>query len=209
MNYTYNYCQPSYTCPVYVSTPCPTPCPTPVPPPVTIIVPPLPIERAALILGTATEQEIPNNVGGGASTAFPFTILTIWGPDADGDVNQFDNGTIIHDPVTGYFTITRTGIYSISAYITWDPSTVGTREMWINRLPVGVVAPPDQFNTQVLAADSRTGTDTPTRVTLTTDAYLLAGDRVFVSVWQNSGTPLTVADQDFEQGNKIAIVQLI
>ena len=160
-------------------------------------------QKSAMIMGASTTQSIPNN-----ASIYPFTPVLVWG--ANSNVNQINTGNIAYDPCTGYFTVSKTGIYSISSYLTWDPNPLGTREMWIIRIPTGVSTPLTTTNTQVLATDTRlasTSTYVPTRVTLTTDAYLIIGDRIAVSVWQDSGSVLNISPSN-QLGNKITIIQM-
>ena len=150
--------------------------------------------RVALITTPTGPQTIQNN-----PTPFPFARVINWNLSPQNSV-----GCITFNAVTGEFTVPKTGYYAISVYITWDINSAGNREIWINHVPCGSNTP------TVLAADTRVaGQGVPTRVTLSTEAYLNAGDRIFVSVFQDSGAPngLQIFPA-FQQGNKISIILL-
>ena len=176
---TCNPCQPIYNnpCqPICNNNPCQPVCDT----------------RVALITTSAGPQVIQND-----PQPFPYARVINWNQIPDNSV-----GGIAYNAVTGEFTVPKTGYYSLSSYITWEPNDIGNREMWINQIPSG------SNTVRTLAADSRKSTiGIPTRVTLSTEAFLNAGDRVFVSVWQNSGVPLQIFFLS-PQGNKFSIILL-
>ena len=130
---------------------------------------------------------------------FNGTAVTNWGTSP-----LVNTGGVTFDPTTGRFTIPSNGRYAISAYVTFA-ATAGaivpfTVNVYIYRIPA------NSSSFSLLAAQTAVAQSTTldTEVTVSTNYTLGLGDRIFVSVFQNSGTNVNILSQT---ANHVAIIK--
>lgn len=149
---------------------------------------------------SSTSTSLPNNptptVVQVGSTSYAGVVTPITGFTATPIVNI---GGITYNNTTGQFTISSAGNYLISTNAGFAiNSTSGTRELYIYKIDgiTGVIS--------LLASDSRNATSVgATYITLTTNAYLNVGDRIFVGANQSSGITLPTVSN-----NRLSIIKL-
>jgi hypothetical protein len=75
-------------------------------------------------------------------------------------------------------------------------NSLGEREICIHRI--------SKENDSVIASDTRNSLNVSINITLSTQHYFLANDKIYVSVWQNSESDL-ILSPGYQNGNKILI----
>ena len=148
-------------------------------------------DKVALITTPTGPQRIQND-----PEPFPFARIVVWN-----HIAEYSVGCITYNATNGEFTIPKTGIYSISVYVTWELTPTNTpRELFIYRVPCGT------STINVLAADTRNVVASlSTSITLTTNALLCKGDRIFIGAWQESGGPIHIFPVG-QRDNRLSIV---
>lgn len=142
----------------------------------------MPIPHVTIIVPISDQQIIKSN---------EYTTVLIWTGKP-----MINNGGIIYDPTKGEFEIPISGIYEISIFISWDMNSLGEREICIHRI--------SKENDSVIASDTRNSLNVSINITLSTQHYFLANDKIYVSVWQNSESDL-ILSPGYQNGNKILI----
>ena len=145
---------------------------------------------SALVTSINTPQQIQDQ-----QNPLLYTRVINWNLIADIRI-----GNITYNAVNGEFSVPKSGFYALSAFITWDTNGFGSREISFYKVSGLSTA-------SILAADTRlANTALPTSTTLSTEVWLTACDRIFLSVWQNSESILPISS--LGSGNKISIIQL-
>lgn len=119
------------------------------------------------------------------STIVPPGTVTVINSFSTTPINN--NGGIIPNYLTGFFTIPVSGRYNIAAYLSFSANPNGIRNAFIYRQSAA------NSTINVMAKDSRNAVSVgTTNIAIGTNIDFNAGDKVFFAVSQNSGSTLNI-----------------